>query len=233
MIAGENKIANAFGGQIFLHVVLADDAARKKPLKHDETVGTVKFANAVAMPTYVEGKDNAKSWRQSLAKSPAPWGTLVAKNVILHLPRADMEKLADPGPLLAWWDKVIHLEDDLVALQRHAPERIVTDAQIDGGWMHSGYPFMCYLESGHNMCDLAKLSKIGDWGFFHELGHNHQNNKWTFTEGADQVEVTCNFFSLYCMNKLVGLPLEQAHDSKPKVEKLLAQRLASPPNLSS
>jgi hypothetical protein len=230
---GENKVANAFGGQLFIQVkntgvrkTVATQARGPKP-----GPAVLEFGHAVAMPTFVLGKDSPESWKRSLATSPAPWVTFVAKHAILHVRRATAEKIADPKPLTEWWDKALELEDDLVALERLAPERVVPDIQISAGFMHSGYPFMCFINpSEASMVDLAKLSTKGDWGFFHELGHNHQRTDWTF---PGQTEVTCNFFSLYCMEKLVGLPRGSGHGSIKDLNDNMAKRLANPPNLGA
>ena len=45
------------------------------------------------------------------------------------------------------------------------------------------------------------------WALFHETGHNHQEDVWTFN---GTVEVTCNLFSLYCAERIHGIG-EQAH----------------------
>lgn len=58
--------------------------------------------------------------------------------------------------------------------------------------MHSGYPIMTHLDAAPRMVNLAALRSVGEWGLFHELGHNHQADAWTF-DGT--VEVTCNLFS--------------------------------------
>ena len=39
--------------------------------------------------------------------------------------------------------------------------------------MHSGYPFMAHLASAADWVDTTYLLSEGDWGTFHELGHNH------------------------------------------------------------
>lgn len=44
-----------------------------------------------------------------------------------------------------------------------------------------------------------KLFVDANWGFYHEFGHNHQDYKWTVDY---TVEVTCNIFSLYLINKM-------------------------------
>jgi hypothetical protein len=42
----------------------------------------------------------------------------------------------------------------------------------------------------------------GQWGLFHETGHNHQSADWTF---AGTSEVTVNLFSLYVYKTVCGL----------------------------
>lgn len=232
---GENKIANAFGGQLFIQVRnQGAGLGRKAAQAPTQTVkGTfsLAFANAVAMPTYILGKDTAETWKQSLANSPAPWVTFVAKHAILHVRRSTVAQIADPKPITEWWDKAMKLEDDLIALDRLAPERVVPDIQISAGFMHSGYPFMCFINpSEADIVDLQKLSTKGNWGFFHELGHNHQRTDWTF---PGQTEVTCNLFSLYCMEKLVGLPRGTGHGSIKDLHGNMAKRLANPPNMGA
>ncbi len=69
--------------------------------------------------------------------------------------------------------------------------------------MHSGYPLMCHLDQAANLVDAAHLTTEGNWGFFHEVGHNHQSDLWTF-DGT--VEVTVNLFTLYAYEHLVGIP---------------------------
>jgi hypothetical protein len=138
--------------------------------------------------------------------------TLSGHQVILHVQASAVKDLADPKALLEWWDKAMALEDDLIALRRLAPERVVPDRQISAGFMHSGYPFMCWIDpSQKDSVDLAKLTKEGHWGFFHELGHNHQCSAWTF---MGQTEVTCNLFSLYVMEK----PRRQADRPRPSFD---------------
>ena len=220
---GDNKIANAFGGQIFIQSSHKD---WRKPVKAFPST-PLQFSNAVAMPTYVLGKDTPDTWMKA-KQNPAPWVTLVGKQVILHVQATAVKELIDPKGLLEWWDKAMALEADLVALNRLAPERVVPDRQISAGFMHSGYPFMCWIEpSQKDSIDLPKLTKEGNWGFFHELGHNHQRRDWTFD---GQTEVTCNFFSLYVMEKLVGKPQGRGHPAMEKIDELLAKRFAAEPN---
>ena len=219
---GENQIANAFGGQLFIQSSHKD---WRKPMKASSST-PLQFSNAVAMPTYVLGKDTPASWAKA-KQLPAPWVTLSGKQVILHVQASAVKELTDPKALLEWWDKSMVLEDDLIALRRLAPERVVPDRQISAGFMHSGYPFMCWIDpSQKDSVDLPKLMKEGNWGFFHELGHNHQCSAWTFN---GQTEVTCNLFSLYVMEKLVGKPQGRGHPAMEKLDELLAKRFAAEP----
>jgi hypothetical protein len=73
--------------------------------------------------------------------------------------------------------------------------------------------------SFHNV-DLLKTK--GDWGFFHELGHNHEGQAYTF--GGDYVEVDVNLFSMYVMQTVVGREMT-AHPSLKDIGKLIADRL--------
>ncbi len=220
---GENKIANAFGGQLFIQSTHKD---WRKPVKASPST-PLQFSNAVAIPTYVLGKDSPETWLKA-KQLPAPWVTLVGKQVILHVQASEVKRLSDPKGLLEWWDKAMALEDDLIGLTRLAPERVVPDRQISAGFMHSGYPFMCWIDpSQKDSIDLPKLTKEGNWGFFHELGHNHQSKTWTFD---GQTEVTCNLFSLYVMEKLVGKPQGRGHPAMEKLDEMLAKRFAAEPN---
>ena len=58
--------------------------------------------------------------------------------------------------------------------------------------------------------DVAHISACNyeptrsNWGFFHEVGHNHQNPDLTF---HGTVEVTVNLFDLYVHEYLCGIPV--------------------------
>ncbi len=60
--------------------------------------------------------------------------------------------------------------------------------------MHAGYPIMTWLDAAPRFMNLELLRRKGDWGMFHEMGHNHQRGEWTF---GGTGEVTCNLFTLY------------------------------------
>jgi len=213
-------VANAFGGPIFA-------AVRGNTGKAGFSLD-LRLANAAEAPFFVLGKTTPAQWA-AIRNAPAPWGELVGHNMILHFPASQVRQMDDPTPLLEWWDKVVAAEDHLVGWpERTEQERVVPDRQISAGWMHSGYPFMCYLASAPMITDLKKLRTDGDWGFFHELGHNHQSPAWTF---AGQTEVTVNFFSLYCMETVCGKPTGTGHGAIKDLDALLKKRFADPPEM--
>jgi hypothetical protein len=222
------QVANAFGGPLFVIMQVAHDT----PLPQSKI--TLRFSNVVEAPYFVLGQTTPANWKE-LRTAPAPWGELVGRNMILHFPSEQIRSMDDPAPLLEWWDKVVAAEDGLVGWPpRTVQERVVPDRQISAGWMHSGYPFMCHMASAPTITDLAKLRTDGDWGFFHELGHNHQSKDWTFHKPFSQTEVTVNFFSLYCMEHICGKPTGVGHGGLEgdKLLKALDQRFGDPPSTS-
>ena len=194
--------ANPFGGLIYIEV-----PEKLTPAKFNVAIG-----GAVEAPRYVLGETKLMDWKMRIRMAPAPWAELETKKVILSVPSEKIRQLDDPESLMKFWDQVLDAEADLAAIphDRKRPERIVPDTQISAGYMHSGYPIMTPLDkSVEHSLSLAEM-KQGSWGHFHELGHNHQVSDWTF-DGT--VEVTCNLFSLYCMETLCGKPPGQGHDA--------------------
>ena len=189
-LSGRTEINNPFGGLIYLTA---------KPGIELGMVA-VLIENAVAAPQFEAGRTTAMEWAKA-RKHPCPWTEFIGKNVILTLPSATACAVDDPGEVLAFWDKILDLDADLtcVSRERGRKERLVHDVQISAGYMHSGYPIMCPLNEGQRAVDLKRIQREGAWGYFHELGHNHQQKPWTF-DGT--VEVTCNLYSLYCFEKL-------------------------------
>ncbi|XP_035708338.1 TRPM8 channel-associated factor homolog [Folsomia candida] len=144
----------------------------------------------------------------------APWSEFVGERVVLSVPADVARTVEDPFELLVFWDDVINSISDFAGVVRSENyQRFVFDADIGGGYMHSGFPIMALLGSAGNSVNLTIMRQnVGDnWGFFHELGHNHQWNEWTFEGGT---EVTCNIFSMYVMNQFLGHPMP---DTRPHI----------------
>jgi Peptidase M60, enhancin and enhancin-like/N-terminal domain of M60-like peptidases len=191
------RLASAFGGTVYIEVPEGFSAGQV----------SVTISGAVAAPRFVRGETSLADWRGRLRTAPGAWAELEAKNIILSVPASVVRTLDDPEALLAYWDEVSDLATELYAIpkNRPRPERYAVDKQISAGYMHSGYPIMTYGDDiARRFVDLSVLrgrSGEPNWGFYHELGHNHQRDWWTW-EGCG--EVTNNLLSLYCCEKLNG-----------------------------
>ncbi|KAM4688882.1 LOW QUALITY PROTEIN: TRPM8 channel-associated factor homolog [Discoglossus pictus] len=193
----------------------------------------VTVYGAELAPFYINGHTKRSSWLDLIHNSPSPWAELITENIILTVPTDAVRSLEDPGVLLSLWDKIMIAITELAAIPRKLPrpERIVTDVQISAGWMHSGYPIMCHLESTHELTDIHSMQCNGLWGPIHELGHNQQRNVFEFPPHT--TEATCNLWSVYVHEKVLRIPRDRAHpDLNPYIrEKRLKKYLESGANL--
>jgi hypothetical protein len=202
------RIASAFGGPIYLTVppgtALADF--------------TATVAGGVAMPSFRAGSTTDAAWVGGLRDLPAPWAELHGASFVLTVPAADAAQVDNPTAVMAFWDEVLDAEAWLAALPspRARQERAVVDRQISAGWMHSGYPFMAHDVSAPDFLDLVGLQAGGDWGAFHELGHNHQWIPWVL---PGTTESSVNLFTLVAMEQVVGLPPRTGHPALDPVER--------------
>lgn len=193
------QIASAFGGLLYIEI---PDGLLPGEI-------SVLVRNAVEAPLYVHGVTSLEEWKSDLRLRPAPWAELVSGKVGISVPSQYIRSLDDPAALMSFWDQVLDSMADLagIARERKRPERIVADRQISAGYMHSGYPIMTHLDAAVRMVDLAVL-KEGEWGLYHELGHNHQRPEWTFDCLG---EVTNNVFALYVLDTLCQVSMESGH----------------------
>ncbi|NOZ19533.1 MAG: hypothetical protein GXP25_00430, partial [Planctomycetes bacterium] len=204
----DTKAANAFGGLVYIVV-----PKKCKP-------GTIKvtIAGAVEAPYFVLGKTTRTEWR-TIRKRPAPWAEIASNKVILTVPSEDARKLDDPAAVLETWHRILDTCAELAmwpSPDRKRPERYVADVQLCAGYMHAGYPIMIPVSAAPKLLDPGHLLKEGNWGLFHETGHNHQSRDWTF-DGTG--EVTVNLFTLYVFDKLCGVDPAKGRMAKPKIRK--------------
>jgi hypothetical protein len=192
IVGNQTRIANAFGGLIYIVVPGGGKAVEV----------TIGIGNAVEAPLFVLGQTDEKDWRERIRDLPGPWAELATQKIILTVPSDRIRKLDAPEALMKTWDKVLDACAELATrpIERERPERIVSDVQISAGYMHSGYPVMTHLDAAARMVDRTVILR-GEWGLFHELGHNHQSRDWTF---GGTVEVTVNLFTLYVYEKVCG-----------------------------
>ncbi len=201
--AREIQAANAFGGLVYIDT---RNGAERAP-------ADVDIEGIVKAPLYVHGRTTAAEWRDSVRQSPAPWAELATEKVVISLPTDHAREIEDPAALMDTWNRVLDACADLAGMprDRKKAERIVPDLQISAGYMHSGYPIMTHADQ---YGILGRRDKImaGQWGLFHELGHNHQNGDWTFSGSG---EVTVNLFTLYVFEQVCGRAIAE---SRPEME---------------
>jgi len=195
------KVAGAFGGAIYIDT--GSEQREGKPFQ-------VQISHALQAPYFVLGKTKVATWKNFLRQAPAPYAEMVTSRIALSFPSAWVRDIEDPTALLQYWDRVVALHDELggMAHTRFGPERVNVDVQISVGLFHAGYPAQGPQKQCRGVVDLEKLKKQGNWGWFHEMGHESQrrpdkawgwNNPYTF-DGS--VEATVNLFSTHAMDRM-------------------------------
>lgn len=196
-------LASPFGGLIYITI---------SPKTPDLKV-SVTIDHAITAPLYTLGKTTQQEWETQLKNNKAPWGELASDDIILTVPDSVLQTVSDPEKVMKLWDLIIGGEMDLAQIPKpfYRAQRLVIDEHIGGGFMHSGYPIMVHHSPVMHMYSediianpllLMQPSKGGaNWGFFHEIGHNMQNIDWVF---GGTTEVSCNFFSIYMFDRLMG-----------------------------
>lgn len=197
----ETKTASAFGGLIYIVVPgRADEAA---PF-------TATIKGGIPSPLFVLGQHTDAQWTSEIKKQPGPWAELACDKLIVTCPTEVARAINNPTELMEFWKKVVEAQDDLSnqAAERKRPERIVADIQISAGYMHSGYPIMIPTSAAPEMVTFGRI-KFPGWGFYHEIGHNHQRSTFTF-DGTG--EVTNNVIGMYCYEAVLKKDKIVGHD---------------------
>ncbi|NWR92613.1 TCAF2 factor, partial [Furnarius figulus] len=199
----KQSISCLWGGLIYI-IVPARSVLGKVPI-------TVE--GAVRAPFFRLGETCESQWRACIRHYPAPWAELAIENLILTVPSDSIRHMENPRPLLTLWNEIMVAISKLAAIPTKfpRPERIVTDVQISYGWMHAGYPIMGHLDSVKEMLDVKQMKTTGLWGPIHELGHNQQQQAWEFPPHT--TEATCNLWSVYVHEEVLGIPRHQAHEA--------------------
>ena len=199
---GATPIASPFGGLVYI------TSGRR-----GKGSATITIRGAVRAPLFVAGRTDLAAWEAEERSAPGPWAEIATKKVVITVPSSVVRDLKDPDRVAAFWDAGLDACADLAAISRERPrpERMVADVQISAGYMHSGYPIMTHLDVARRFVTPKEMldDPSSGWGFFHELGHNHQEGAWTF-EGTG--EVTNNLFTLYCLETVCGLK-DGGHDA--------------------
>ena len=189
------KVYTPFGGLLYL----------KNPEFATPKSIHLKITGAILAPQWKY--DHPEGWAERRL-APAPWADIVGRNIIITLPSSSIRDLNDPEAVMKLWNQVVDAHHELrgtSAKDKH--EWVVTDEQPSAGYMHCGYPVVTHLDVAdpnhkHFLLNKDRLLNEGNWGMFHELGHNMQRNEWT-VEGT--IEVTCNIFTLHAMDVVSGV----------------------------
>lgn len=201
---GRNYIRNLYGGHIYIY------AGRPVP-----TPVTLTFSNVVKSPDFVLGKTTNAEWKDAIAKSCVPYLELRSRNIIFVVPReyCITYPINDPTAAMQEWDKIIEKdfyeweglsENPIEEIDKAPllPWRIVQDIKPAFGYGHSGYPIVVQNDYSwfSGIGNVALINGGGNWGFFHEIGHNNQQPRyWSWSK---LTEVTCNLFAFKVANRL-------------------------------
>ncbi|XP_043974773.1 TRPM8 channel-associated factor homolog [Gambusia affinis] len=196
------QVWNLWGGLIYLL------APRDVNVKDEKIV----VQEAIIAPYYKSGVTKEADW-SSLRKAPAPWAEMEFENIILTVPSHIIRDLENVLAVEKLWNAIMKGVADLAVIPQKLirKERIVADVQISAGWMHSGYPIMMHSSIGAELFNPQAARTKGLWGEIHELGHNQQRRPWEFPPHT--TEATCNLWSVYVHEEVLGLDRAKAHDS--------------------
>ncbi|XP_010768591.1 protein FAM115-like [Notothenia coriiceps] len=200
--AEKMQVWNLWGGLIYL---VAPPNTKMEGVE-------VVVSLAVRAPYYKSGVTTAADWL-SLRTAPAPWAEFEFDNIILTVPSDVVRKLERPDEVAALWNDIMKGIADLAVIPHkfYRKERMVADEQISAGWMHAGYPVMIHTYSAAELFEPDDARAAGLWGEVHELGHNQQRSGWEFRPHT--TECTCNLWSVYVHEEVLGLKREKAHPS--------------------
>ncbi|XP_063288364.1 TRPM8 channel-associated factor homolog [Pelobates fuscus] len=194
------QVSNIFGG--LLYVIIPKGCNLGQIM--------ISIEEAVLAPYFKHGETTQDSWVETIRHYPSPWAEFESENIIFTVPSDVVISLMNPSEPLLLWERIMTAVFELSGLpsQSDRPERFVADVQITDGWMHSGYPIMCHLESAKVFLDYNDLCKV-TWGATHELGHNQQLSEWELPPHTD--EAMCNLWAIYTHENVLGILRAAAH----------------------
>lgn len=170
---------------------------------------TVRLRGGQPLPLYVDGHMSASAWRAELAAhAQAPFVQLVGEQAMITLPSAvhARDPVVDPRATFAAINEMLDLQDELAGLDGQTPrdqpsplrQHYLVDFRVSAKDRESFYMYATDQFIGmlpDNTSDLTDPNALRErWGIWHETGHTHQQNSWTWEALA---EVNVNLFSLY------------------------------------
>jgi len=199
-------VANGLGGLITIAV--------PRSMKGEEPDWVeIEIEGAVEAPLFVLGKTDLTEWMDEIRKRPAPWGEVASERMILMVPSENLRDLRNPDEVMDFWNQIVDSTAELAVLDRNQfrAERIVFDRQLSnpGVGLHAGQPIAAHTGRAAETALSPDLLREGRaWGFLHELGHVHQDAAWNL---PGSVEASCNLWSVYVSEELLGVPRAEAH----------------------
>ena len=184
-----------------------------------------------AFPLFQVGRSNPANWQNDLrTMTDAQFVQLVSDKALITIPYKDYLKapITNIQRTFANIHKVIDWEDEVAGFDNSSPENmksrnrlhyavdVFATAKEREGWYMYASNYLIGMKRD-NFTDLTeKLDS--EWGIWHETGHTHQQNSWTFDAIG---EVSVNIFSLYVQEKF-GRPLRLASSESGEGESTLA-----------
>ncbi|KAI2667013.1 hypothetical protein H4Q32_029351 [Labeo rohita] len=214
------QVCNLWGGLIY---IIAPPQSKVDGVE-------IVVQDAVQAPYFKSGETSVADWVDRIRQAPAPWAELEFENIIMTLQSEFIRNLDRPDKVAKLWDTIMRSIADLAAKPNKFPrkERFVADVQISAGFMHAGYPIMMQTVSAPELVNVQEAYKKGLWGQIHELGHNQQCRVWEFPPHT--TECTCNLWSVYVHEKVLGLNRFKVHPGlTPKNARLISNHIAMAP----
>lgn len=197
LFPGKNQLRNLYGGLVYI--------LPSAPLGR---IVQLTFNGTAKAPSFKLGVTDPIKWKEEIMTSKVPWFELEGNRIVFTLQTEKAKRLGvdDPKTLMEVWDKSIKeaywdwtgLTEGNVNPKHRAPFnkwRIVHDVLFKANVLQvSGYPVRArandaYFKQATTIEDVKYLN----WGTYHELGHNmQQNSTWNIVNYTG--EVTCNLF---------------------------------------
>ncbi|MBK6749881.1 MAG: S-layer protein [Acidobacteria bacterium] len=201
----------------------------------------VKVNGGRAFPLFQLGRSNQANWQNDLrTTSDAQFVQLVSDKALITITYKDYLKtpITNIQRTFENLHKVIDWEDEAAGFDNSSPENMksrnrihyavdvfATEKEREGWYMYASNYLIGMKRD--NFTDLTEKLNT-EWGIWHETGHTHQQNSWTFEAIG---EVSVNIFSLYVQEKF-GQPLRLSSSESGEGESTLesARRFIAEPN---
>eukprot|EP00756_Hemistasia_phaeocysticola_P015366 Hpha_TRINITY_DN15409_c0_g2::TRINITY_DN15409_c0_g2_i7::g.176040::m.176040 len=195
---GNARMVSVWGGPVWVWVDWSIPSTENATYlsRTNDVILTIK--NVYRMLWYEHGVTTEADWEIQRARPDAPWADLQCRTETYSIPHKSVDVDWDELYRVCehYWDRAVGLgENEMTGAGGYWDQRseiAVFDVQISIGWMHSGYPWMGHLKGSLSIPKdvywdeasnaFANLYN-GNWGDFHEMGHNHDGQAWTYKVG--------------------------------------------------